>query len=134
MERARERYEALSHAVQSGNLDGFIDDYIHPDIEWVPLEGSPDSLGIQRGHTAIKARFAEMLEAIDEPRIEAHEFIDAGDRTVIALRMSGRGKASGIQVEGRPFHVVTEENGKAVRIEWYATRAEALNAVGLSDG
>ena len=50
------------------------------------------------------------------------------------MRMSGRGKASGIQVEGRPFHVVTEENGKAVRIEWYATRAEALNAVGLSDG
>jgi hypothetical protein len=71
-----------------------------------------------------------MLETMDEPRIEAEGFIDAGDKTVVAVRMSGRGKASGIQVEGRPFHVITQEQNKAVRIEWYASRDEALKAVG----
>jgi ketosteroid isomerase-like protein len=133
VERARERYETLSRAVQDGDFDRFVGDYLHPDIEWVPLEGSPDSLGIQRGHAAVKVRFAEMLEAVEEPRIEAVEFIDAGNKVVVAVRMSGRGKASGLSVEGHLFHVVTVEQDKLVRIEWYSTRDEALKAVGLAE-
>ena len=133
MERARERYEALSRAVRSGDFDGFVRDYVHPDVEWVPLPGSPDSVVVQRGHAAVKARFAAMLEAIDEPRIEAQEFIDAGDQTVVAVRMSGRGKASGVEVDGRLFHVVTEDHDKLVRVEWYTSRAEALKAVGMTE-
>jgi ketosteroid isomerase-like protein len=131
VEKARQRYDALSRAVQSGDFDRFVGDYLHPDIEWVPLEGSPDSLGIQRGHAAVKGRFAEMLEAVEEPRIGAVEFIDAGNKIVVAVRMSGRGKASGLTVEGHPFHVVTVEQDKLVRIEWYSTREEALKAVGF---
>ncbi len=133
VERARKRYEALSLAVRAGDFDGFVRDYVHPDVEWVPLPGSPDSVAVQRGRAAVKARFAAMLEAIDGPRIEAHEFIDAGDQIVVAVRMSGRGKASGVEVDGRLFHVVTEHHDKLVRVEWYASRAEALKAVGLSE-
>jgi ketosteroid isomerase-like protein len=133
VERARERYEALSRAVRSGGFDGFVDDHVHRDVEWVPLPGSSDSLAVQRGHAAVKARFAAMLEAIDEPRIEAQEFIDAGDQTVVAVLMSGRGTASGVEVEWRPFHVVTENREKLARIEWYASRSEALKAVGLEE-
>ena len=133
VERARKRYEALSLAVRAGDFDGFVRDYVHPDVEWVPLPGSPDSVAVQRGHAAVKARFAAMLEAIDGPRIEAHEFIDAGDQIVVAVRMSGRGKASGVEVDGRLFHVVTEHHDKLVRVEWYTSRAEALKAVGLSE-
>ena len=133
VERARERYEALSRAVRSGDFDGFVRHYVHPDVEWVPLPGSPDSVAVQRGHAAVKARFAAMLEAIDDPRIEAQEFIDAGDQTVVAVRMSGRGKASGVEVDGRLFHVVTEVHDKLVRVEWYTSRAEALKAVGLAE-
>ena len=81
----------------------------------------------------MKARFAAMLEAIDDPRIEAEEFIDAGDQTVVAVRVSGRGKASGVEVDGRLFHVVTEVHDKLVRVEWYTSRAEALKAVGLEE-
>ena len=133
VKRARERYWALSRAVQSGDFDGFLRDYADPEMEWVPLPGSPDSVAVRRGYAAVKARFAEMLDAIDEPRIEAQEFIDAGDKTVVGVRMSGRGKASGVEVEGVLFHVVTEEYDKLVRIEWYATRDDALEAVGLAE-
>ena len=69
----------------------------------------------------------------DEPRIEAQEFIDAGDQTVVAVRMSGRGKASGVEVDGRLFQVVTEDHDKLVRVEWYTSRAEALKAVGMTE-
>jgi ketosteroid isomerase-like protein len=134
VERAREGYEALSRAVEGGDLDGFLGAYAHPNMEWIPLPGSPDSVAIRRGHAEVRERFAEMLEAVDEPRIEAQEFIDAGDRTVVGVRISGRGKASGIEVEGHLFHVVTEEHGRLLRIEWYAGREEALKAAGLQHG
>src|SRR5207302_5486938 len=116
VERARERYEVPSRAVRAGESDGFVRDYVHPDVEWVPLPGSPDSVVVQHGQAAMKARFAATLEAIDEPRIEAQAFIDAGDQTVIAVRLSGRGKAGGLEVGGRLSHVVTEKDGKQVRI------------------
>src|SRR2546423_8045483 len=117
VERAREAYKALGSAVASGDFDAYFGDYVHPDIEWMPLEGSPDA-GVHRGQEAVKARLAEILEALDEPRIEADEFIDAGEETVVAVRISGRGKTSGAEVEGRWFHVVTAEQDKAVRIAW----------------
>src|SRR5438477_8152056 len=94
VERAREGYEALSRAVQSRNFDRFLGDYLHPAIEWVPMEGSPDSAAVLSGQAAVQARLAEMLDAMDEPGIEADEFIDAGDKTVVAVRMSGRGRTS----------------------------------------
>jgi hypothetical protein len=36
-------------------------------------------------------------------------------------------------MEANWFHVVTERDNKAVRIEWYASRGEALEAAGLSE-
>jgi ketosteroid isomerase-like protein len=134
VELARERYEALSSAVQNGDFDGFLTEYAHPEVEWVPLQESLDSVAVQRGREAVSKRFTDMVEDVDEPRIEAEEFIDAGDRTVVGVRMSGRGKASGAEVEGRLFHVVdTDADGRLTRIEWYASRDEALKAVGLEE-
>jgi ketosteroid isomerase-like protein len=133
VQRAREAYEALTRAVQAGDFDRFFADYVHPDAESVPIEGSPDSVEISRGHDALKERWAEMSGAMHALSIEAEDFTDAGDRIVVAVRMSGRGRASGACVEARRFHVLTERQGKAVRIEWYQTRDEALKATGLSE-
>jgi len=132
--RAHAAYEGLSRAVETGDFDRFLADYVDPNVDWVPMAGTPDSVAVRRGQEAMKERLAEMFAAMDQPRIAAEEFVDAGDRIVVAVCMSGRGKASGARVEARPFHVLTEREGKAVRIEWYATRAEALRAVGLADG
>jgi ketosteroid isomerase-like protein len=131
VQRAREAYAALSRAVETGDFEHFLTDFLDPDVEWVPLPGSPDSVGAHRGHEAVRKRLGEMLEAMQEPRLEPREFIDAGEKTVVALLMRGRGKASGIAVDSQPFHVVTERDGKAMRIEWYATREDALVAAGL---
>jgi hypothetical protein len=52
---------------------------------------------------------------------------------VIAIRISGRGRASGIDVEANWFHVLTERDNKAVRIEWHRSRDDALDAAGLKE-
>jgi ketosteroid isomerase-like protein len=131
VERAREAYDALGLAVRKGDLDAFFREYVHPEIEWVPLEGGPDSYAVAYGHGPVKARMMAMLDVMEEPRIEAEEIIDAGERVVIAIRISGRGRGSGIGVAASWFHVLTARDNKAVRIEWYASRSEALEAAGL---
>jgi len=131
--RAHDAYEVLDRAVETRSFDRFFADFSHPDVEWVPLAGTVDSTAVRQGYAAMKERLTEMFAAMDEPRIAAEEFIEAGVRIVVAVRVSGRGKASGAHVDTRWFHVLTERDGKAVRIEWYATRAEALKAVGLEE-
>jgi ketosteroid isomerase-like protein len=132
VERARAAYEVLALAISTGDLDPFFAGYVHPEIEWVPLEGALD-MAHARGHEAVKARMAAMLDVMDEPRIEAEEFIDAGEKVIVAFTMSGRGSGSGVDVEANWFHVVTARDNRAVRIEWYATREAALQAAGLRE-
>ena len=132
VERAREAYDALGLAVRTGDLDAFFREYVHPEIEWVPLEGALD-VDVSSGHEAVKGRMAAMLDVMEEPQIEAGEIIDAGETVVVAIRISGRGRGSGIAVEADWFHVVTERDNKAVRIEWHRSRDEALEAAGLRE-
>ena len=132
VERAREAYDALGLAVESGDFYAFFRDYVHPEIEWVPLPGALDA-DVSYGKDAIKGRMMAMLDVMDEPQIEAEEIVDAGEKVVIAIRISGRGRGSGIDVEAHWFHVITERDEKAVRIECHRSREDALEAVGLRE-
>jgi len=132
VERARAAYDALGWAVQNGDFDAFFREYVHPEVEWVPLEGALDT-DVRRGKEAVRGRMMAMLDVMDEPEIEAQEIIDAGEKVVIAIRISGRGRASGIDVEANWFHVLTERDNKAVRIEWHRTREDALKAAELRE-
>jgi ketosteroid isomerase-like protein len=132
VERAREAYNALGLAVESGDLGAFFRDYVHPEIEWVPLPGALDT-DVSYGKDAVKGRMLAMLDVMEEPQIEAEEIIDAGEKVVIAVRISGRGRGSGIDVEAHWFHVISERDDKAARIEWHRSREDALEAAGLSE-
>jgi ketosteroid isomerase-like protein len=55
---------------------------------------------------------AEALEAFDDYRIEAEEYIDAGNAVVVPIRISGRGKASGASLETRLAHLWALRDGK----------------------
>jgi ketosteroid isomerase-like protein len=68
----------------------------------------------------------ERLDLIPE------EYLDAGDQVVLVVRYSGRGRASGIEFEDRLFEVHTLRDGKVTRKRDFRTRAEALEASGLS--
>ena len=85
--------------------------------------------------TAIRVlRYAERwLEAWDEYRVIPEEFLDAGDQVVVIYRAVGRGKGSGVAVERRNAHLWTFRDGRAVRLEIFATPEEALEAAGLSE-
>jgi ketosteroid isomerase-like protein len=66
-------------------------------------------------------------------RWEAEEFIDAGDRVVAILRVHAKGRGSGADIERLDGAVWTLRDGKGVRLDYYGSRAEAVEAVGLRE-
>jgi hypothetical protein len=69
---------------------------------------------------------------MDELRLDAQEFVDAGDRVAVRLRYFGRGKSSGVEVDTEMYHQVTTfRDGTIVRMEYVTSWPEALEAAGI---
>ena len=88
---------------------------------------------VYRGLPGVQEYFRDWLAVWDEFGSEVEEWIDAGDSVIAVMHSWGRGKQSGARVEERNAHVWTLRNGKLWRLRVYATRAEALKAVGLEE-
>src|SRR5215216_433130 len=100
-----------------------------PGLENVPPRDWPESDPI-RGREAVWDFFVEAQDAWEESSFEYVELIDAGNDKVVAdMGREARGRASGASVAWSYWPVVTFRNGKALRIEWFADRVEALEAV-----
>lgn len=94
-----------------------------------PVE-MPDA-AIHRGKAAVKRDWEQTLELFDDFAIDIEEVFDAGEEVVLFLRYRGRGKESGVAVEVDIAHVLTMQDGMAVRLRQYLDRAEALAAAGV---
>jgi ketosteroid isomerase-like protein len=99
-------------------------------VESATLPGAASAHGIDAVRRYIES-FAKHWEDI---RFEPQEYLDAGDRVVVIARLVGRGKSSGVDVERTWAYVWTVRDGRALRMEGYADRAEALVAAGLDPG
>ena len=65
---------------------------------------------------------------------EPERFFDVDDeRVLVFVRVSATGHGSGAQVEIRAAHELTIRDEQLVRFKVYGNRAEALEAVGLSE-
>jgi ketosteroid isomerase-like protein len=105
-----------------------------PEIEFHGTVGGLQEGQIAHGQSQIDQRFeAEDLEAWEERRLEAEEFIDAGDDVVVLLHEFRRGRRSGVELETDTAVVVAVSGGRVVRIQGYMDRDAALRAVGLRD-
>ena len=125
VELVRRLYEA-----QGGpELDAVTEAVCDPDIEWQASEG----IGMLNGRTAVLRAFEDFSEAFEDWRVVAEELIDAGDEVVGVTHGHGSGKASGALVDAHYAIVFTVHANMIVRAREYATRAEALKAVGLSE-
>ena len=104
-----------------------------PEVENVPPRDWPESDPI-RGSEAVWDFFVENQEPWEESPYEYLELIEAGnDKIVTHVRAQMRGKASGVEVAWSMWNVVTFRNGKALRFDWFADRADALEAAGLEE-
>jgi ketosteroid isomerase-like protein len=94
-------------------------------------------IGIESVHRATEgypqSYFKMLDEAYDHFEVVLGEFIDAGAAVLTAGHAEWRGKASGVQGETPVFPAFWLRAKKIFRAETFTDRAEALEAVGLSE-
>ena len=128
LEKIRRANEAFARSDKAAWLDSF-----DPDVVMIPAREWPESTPT-RGTEALWDFYGEVTQAWEGVPFEMTEVIEAGaSRVVINLRFEGRGKASGAEFEFNYWLVSTFRNGRQIRIEWFSSRDEALEAAGLSE-
>ena len=81
-------------------------------------------------HDGIRTFDRELRASFEDFETILEEVIETGERVVSASRYRGRGRRSGVEIEGPlQFGVWSFSGGMVTRVDWYASRAEALEAV-----
>lgn len=119
-EQANERPEALY-------------DMLADDVYWDASEVGQLELATVHGREAVMEFFHRWVGAFERWGYETEELIDAGDCVIARVHQWGRGKGSGVDVDGRFWQVWTFRDGKAIRATHHREKAEALEAAGLRE-
>jgi ketosteroid isomerase-like protein len=108
-------------------------EWAHPEIALVVPEGLAP--GSWTGVSALMEWRDDQLSAWEEVRVEADEYRELdGERVLVLSRMTGRGRASGLELRARRgravlFHL---RDGKVTRQVTYIERDRALADLGLA--
>ena len=110
-------------------------EWAHPEIEYVIVDGP--SPGSWTGLDGMAEAYRGVLDAWDDLRFSAEEYRELdGERVLVLVHRSGRGKASGLEVgqtgaKGASiFHL---RDGKVIRVVQYWDHKRALADLGLAD-
>ena len=129
LELLRRAYEAFN----DGDPSVFLDHYDPDIVLWV----GPHSIeaGTVLGAATVEQWFTEYFAPFGSSlRIDIEEFVEVGDSVVVLTIERARGRRSGAEITSRQHPIVyTLRAGKIIRIDLHASRAEALEAVGLSE-
>ena len=87
-----------------------------------------------RGHAGWTSWFEDWGAAFAETIVEPEEFIDADDdHVIIVWRITATGQGSGVKLERQDAMLVTVRDGKTVRIDYYNSKQQALDAADLKE-
>jgi ketosteroid isomerase-like protein len=131
---SRENVELVRRLFDVYNERSFAEnsELIDPEIVWdVSRVELPDGASYI-GRSELRGFAATWEEGFESELVTAQETFDAGDRVVVLVHHRGRGKISGIEVDQTFAMVWTLRDGRAVRMDMYPTRDEALEAAGMS--
>jgi uncharacterized protein len=117
---------AFYEAAARGDVDAILD-LLDPEV----VLRAPESLpwgGTFHGHEGVQEFFGKLAEEPVENRREVQEYLDAGDRIIVQLRLFGRAKGGDTETEVPEIHVWTVRNAKLVDLEAIFDTATALRA------
>ena len=126
-------YELLNTSfaeLKAGELGPLLD-YFDPEVV-IEMVDVPDPATYE-GHDGVCRWFNDAFGIWASIHVEAEGFIESGEWTVAHLRNTLQGEASGVPVELQTTAVHKFRDGRIIRDRVYLNRAEALEAVGLSE-
>jgi ketosteroid isomerase-like protein len=80
------------------------------------------------GHEGVRQVMADWIGTWDDYEIELLELREVGESVVAALHQRGRGKGSGVAMEGDVWFVWRMRGGRMVRWQMFSSESEALEA------
>ena len=105
---------------------------VSPDVEWETDARLPNA-GTYRGREEIQRLFEDQAGPFEESAIEPQRFLAEGDQVVALVKLRRRPKGSSADIEAEIAHLWTFRDGRAVRVQAFAKREQALEAAGLSE-
>ena len=122
---------AVYEAVDRGDLET-ANSYVHPEIEFHTYVHAPEA-GVYRGKEAVRKYNEGLFEQFESLRIEVEEIIDAGDRVVVVSTQHAVPKGGQQEIEVHMAELWTIRDRLLVERHSYSTRAQAVEAAGLSE-
>jgi ketosteroid isomerase-like protein len=119
-------------AVERADLELLMRGMYHPAAELRFAGQFADFDQTYRGRGAAFAAYRAWIESWEEYRREPRKIVDLGDRVLILVRESGRGKGSGTPTEAQIAMLLKFRRGRVVAHEEFFGWDEALETVGLS--
>ena len=123
----RAAYDAIARRDREA-LDAILRERLAPDFEFEAVLTGATYKGVDG--------FWEMLDDIQDTvdyTPEVQEAVDLDEHVLMVLRMSGRGSRSGVPVAQQGAVIVTFDGSKLLSGKSFASKAEALEAVGLRE-
>jgi ketosteroid isomerase-like protein len=114
-----------------GNLRAGVE-LFDPDVLLIPLPEIPHA-GRYLGTESMRNFMRGWMDAWRNLTFTAEDFIEADNSIVVAVRQEGVGRESGTPIDFRYFSVWTFRGRAVIRMEDFSDRAQALEAVGLSE-
>jgi ketosteroid isomerase-like protein len=128
VERTYQGHDAFNRR----DLEAFLA-LMDPDTVFIPYEVQVQGGTPYRGHDGMRAWWEESLEVLPDLTAELYEVRDVGDRVFVSGRLRGHGAASGAAIERPIWGALEWRDGKQLSYRTFETKAEALEAVGLSE-
>jgi ketosteroid isomerase-like protein len=123
---------AIFDAINRGALDEAFEhvpeDFV---VDW--SESVAPESGVYRGLDEFKRVFERTNESWSETEYFESEIIEAGDLVVRVGGFRARGKGSGVEVTAHGTQVWTFRDATPISVRLYQSKAEALEAIGLSE-
>jgi len=119
-------------AICDEDIDGLLELY-DPEIEFLPLTGTLVESGGYVGHGGVRDYFEECAEVWELMQPHADDLRTVGDHVVVLGGCAVRGRGSGAGSDNPMAWVITLRDGRVIRHRGFATREEALDAVGLTE-
>ena len=107
-------------------------DLLADDAEWVNPHDAIER-GTRRGADSFNAAIKTVFDTWDDVRFDTARVIDNGDEVVAVGVLRGRIDAAGMEVESPHGQIWTFRDGRVVRMRWFNTHRETLEAAGLSE-
>jgi ketosteroid isomerase-like protein len=138
VEFVRRNYEMINSIGRTG--DDFVDPEevapdlwarLAPDVELHERADLPDAKSY-RGRDETKEFWRKSQELFAEFHWEPREFIDLGHAVVVDTKLMVLGRGSEVPIEGDETDVFWFRDGMIVRVQAFATRADAMAAAEVS--